>query len=92
MPPWLPPETSPSLVGLALDCRAGTSAPHFGRVACPRLGLVNHTHATATEFFYDAVMGDALSEEPVGIRHGHRILESASRQVNRQTTVFRILR
>ncbi|MGC1907319.1 MAG: hypothetical protein WA715_26070 [Candidatus Acidiferrum sp.] len=40
------------------------------KAAKPRVfRLVHHTHAAATEFFNDAVVGDGLTEERVGVRH-----------------------
>jgi hypothetical protein len=33
------------------------------------LGLIDHTHATATEFFKDAKVRDGLAEEWLGLCH-----------------------
>src|SRR5208282_710590 len=46
------------------------------------LGLVNHAHSAATQFFQDAVMRDGLADEGVGIGHATNILGSWWRQVN----------
>ena len=37
------------------------------------LGLVHHTHAT-TEFFENAIVGDGLANQCVGVRHSAAIL------------------
>ena len=50
--------------------------------------FVNHTHAPAAEFLNDAVMGDRLSEECVGTRHGAVILGCDYRQVNESDPLF----
>jgi len=38
------------------------------------LGLVHHTHPAATKFLDDAVVGDGLTDEGVGVRHSDDIL------------------
>ena len=42
------------------------------------LGLVHHTHTATTQLFEDAVMGEGLSDERVGVRHGAAILALAT--------------
>src|SRR5215467_4777413 len=45
-------------------------------------GLVNYTHPATTELFEDAVMGDGLADERLGLRHLARILGCGGRHVN----------
>jgi len=47
------------------------------------VGLVHYTHATAAKSFEDAVMGDGLADEGVGLRHSAAILGCDLRQVNK---------
>jgi len=42
-------------------------------------GLIHNPHAATAEFFKDAVMRDALSDERVGVRHVAAILGCALR-------------
>ena len=46
------------------------------------LGLIHHTHPAATQLLDDAVMGDGLSDEGVGVRHSAAILGLELGQVN----------
>jgi len=46
------------------------------------LSLIDNTHAAAAEFFGDVIVGDDLTNERVGVRHGGAILGCARRQVN----------
>src|SRR5215469_7603226 len=43
------------------------------------LGFIDNTHATTAESFEDAVMGDGLADEGVGIRHSAVILWCTSK-------------
>ena len=45
-------------------------------------GLEHHSHSARTKFFDDAVVGDGLADEGVGVRHSAAILGCDLRQVN----------
>ena len=45
-------------------------------------GFVHDTHPAAAKFLDDAVVGDGLADEGVGVRHGAAILGCDLRQVN----------
>ena len=49
------------VVGEELQCDVAVQPCIFG--------LVNHTHPTTTEFFEDAIVGNGLADEGVGVRH-----------------------
>ena len=44
--------------------------------------LVHHTHSAAAQFLQDVIVGDALANERIGMRHSSAILGSRKRQVN----------
>src|SRR5215469_17383118 len=46
------------------------------------LGLVNHTHPAPAQLLDNAVVGDGLADEGVGVRHGGDILGCSPWQVN----------
>ena len=50
-------------------------------------GLVNHTHAAATELFDDAVVRDGLTDEGRGTGHAADILGCGWNQVNEEQWV-----
>jgi hypothetical protein len=52
-----------------MDFKPGNEA-----VEADVLSLVHHTHPTPTEFLNDAVVGDGLADERLGLRHLARIL------------------
>ena len=53
------------------------------------MGLVHYTHATAAKSFEDAVMGDGLADEGVGLRHSAAILGCVLRLSQRIGVIWR---
>jgi hypothetical protein len=49
---------------------------------------VAHTHSATAEFLDNAVVGDGLTDEGVGVRHSAAILGGHLRQVNEARSVY----
>src|SRR5580693_3301337 len=52
----------------------GQEFQRYKSVKASVLSSKHHTHATATDFFEDAIVRNCLTDERVGIRHGSRNL------------------
>jgi len=64
----------------------GKKLQRYKAVKTSILGFVDNTHSAASEFFEDAVVGNALPNKRVGVRHSAVILCCDRRQVNESDT------